>query len=212
MDDLLLEKDARVLWSFWLACALAVTGGVAPLVLASGGPNRLAGAIIPYLVAAGASAANALMYRRGKSLSTALYFLAGVAIVYGMLLMFAVPLRLAVTGTCPDPPAVCPPGLERGFSTGETTGFTLAVLMGVLSILAGFWGLSVLYRPKPRWQSTATPPMERVIPARNQPSAPLAEAAPAEAAPSEAATKAAAEAAPSTSSAEPSTTPPSSTA
>ena len=200
MDDLL-EKDARVLWSFWLAFGLAITGGVAPLVLASGGPNRLAGAIIPYLVAAGASAANALMYRRGKSLSTALYFLAGVAIVYGMLLMFAVPLRLAVTGTCPDPPAVCPPGLERGFSTGETTGFTLAVLMGVLSILAGFFGLMMLYRRKPKWQPTSPPPMERVIPARNQPTAPLAEAT----------TKAAAETAPETPSAETSTTrPPSS--
>jgi hypothetical protein len=205
MDDLLLEKDARVLWSFWLACALAVTGGLAPLVLASGGPNRLAGAIIPYLVAAGASAANALMYRRGKSLATALYFLAGVAIVYGMLMMFAVPLRLAVTGTCPDPPAVCPSGLERGFSGGETTGFTLAILMGVLSILAGFLGLMLLYRRKPRWQSTSTPPMERVIPARNQPTAPLSEAAPAEAA-----TKAAAESVPDTAAAEPSTTPPSS--
>ena len=197
MDDLL-EKDARVLWSVWLAFALAVTGGVAPLVLASGGPNRLAGAIIPYLVAAGASAANALLWRRGKSLATALYFLAGVAIVYGMLLMFAVPLRLAVTGTCPDPPAVCPPGLERGFSTGETTGFTLAVLMGVLSILAGFFGLMMLYRRKPKWQPTSPPPMERVIPARNQPTAPLAEAT----------TKAAAETAPETPSAEPSMTPP----
>src|ERR1700682_3030816 len=113
MDDLL-EKDARVLWSFWLAFGLAVTGGVAPLVLASGGPTRLAGAIIPYLVAAGASAANALMYRRGKSLATALYFLAGVAVVYGMLLMFAVPLRLAVTRTCPHLPAGCPAGLEGG--------------------------------------------------------------------------------------------------
>ena len=201
MDDLLLEKDARVLWSFWLACALAVTGGVAPLVLASGGPNRLAGAIIPYLVAAGASAANALMYRRGKSLSTALYLLAGVAIVYGMLLMFAVPLRLAVTGTCPDPPAVCPPGLERGFSSGETTGFTLAVLMGVLSILSGFFGLMMLYRRKPRWQATSAPPMERAIPARNQPTPPPVEA-PAKAI----------EAVPDTSSAEPSTAPPSTTA
>jgi hypothetical protein len=199
MDDLL-EKDARVLWSFWLACALAVTGGLAPLVLASGGPNRLAGAIIPYLVAAGASAANALMWRRGKSLATALYFVAGVAIVYGMLLMFAVPLRLAVTGTCPDPPAVCPAGLERGFSTGETTGFTLAVLMGVLSILAGFFGLMMLYRRKPKWQPTSPPPMERVIPARNQPSPPLAEAA----------TTTPAETAAETPSAESSTTPPSS--
>jgi hypothetical protein len=199
MDDLL-EKDARVLWSYWLAFGLAVTGGVAPLVLASGGPNRLAGAIIPYLVAAGASAANALMYRRSKSLATALYFLAGVAIVYGMLLMFAVPLRLAVTGTCPDPPAVCPPGLERGFSSGETTGFTLAVLMGILSILAGFLGLMLLYRRKPKWLPTSSPPMERVIPARNQPTPPLVEAP----------AKAPAEAVPDTSSAEPSTTPPSS--
>ena len=199
MDDLL-EKDSRVLWSYWLAFGLAVTGGVAPLVLASGGPNRLAGAIIPYLVAAGASAANALMYRRSKSLATALYFLAGVAIVYGMLLMFAVPLRLAVTGTCPDPPAVCPPGLERGFSSGETTGFTLAVLMGILSILAGFLGLMLLYRRKPKWLPTSSPPMERVIPARNQPTPP----------PVEAPAKAPAEAVPDTSSAEPSTTPPSS--
>jgi hypothetical protein len=195
MGDLL-EKDARVLWSYWLAFGLAVTGGLAPLLLASGGPDRLAGAIIPYLVAAGASAANALLYRRSKSLATALYFLAGVAIVYGMLLMFAVPLRLAVTGTCPDPPAVCPPGLERGFSSGETTGFTLAILMGILSILAGFFGLMLLYRRRPKW--TATPPMERVIPARNQPTAALADAAP----------KAAAEAVPDTSAAEPSTTPP----
>jgi hypothetical protein len=195
MGDLL-EKDARVLWSYWLAFGLAVTGGLAPLLLASGGPDRLAGAIIPYLVAAGASAANALLYRRSKSLATALYFLAGVAIVYGMLLMFAVPLRLAVTGTCPDPPAVCPPGLERGFSSGETTGFTLAILMGILSILAGFFGLMLLYRRRPKW--TATPPMERVIPARNQPTAAPAETTP----------KATAEAVPDTSAAEPSTTPP----
>jgi LPXTG-motif cell wall-anchored protein len=109
---------------------------------------------------------------------------------------------LAVTGTCPDPPAVCPPGLERGFSTGETTGFTLAVLMGILSILAGFLGLMLLYRRKPKW--TATPPMERVIPARNQPAAAPTETAP------EAAPKAVAEAVPDTAAAKPSTTPPSS--
>jgi hypothetical protein len=193
--DSTLERDARVLWSFWLACGLAVTGGLAPLVLASGGPDRLATVIVPYLVAAGASAANALMYQRGKSLATVLYFLAGVAIVYGMLMMFAVPLRLAVTGTCPDPPAACPPGLERGFSSGEVTGFTLAVLMGVFSILSGFLGLMLLYRRKPKWQ--ATPPMERVIPPHHEP-----------AAPPEAASKAAPEAPTGTPSAEASTSPP----
>jgi hypothetical protein len=198
--DGMLEKDVRVVWSFWLACALAITGGLAPLVVASGGPNRLAGAIIPYLVAAGASAANALMYRRGKSLSTALYFLAGVAIVYGMLLMFAVPLRLAVSGTCPDPPAVCPPGLERGFSSGEGTGFTLAVMMGVFSILAGFFGLMMLYRRKSRWE--ATPPMERVIPPVRVTAAP----------PAEATVQATPDAARDGAAAEPSTAPPTATA
>src|ERR1700681_2924146 len=113
----MLQRDPRVLWSFWIACGLAVTGGIAPWALAAGGPNRLAAAIIPFAVAALAMAANALMYQRGRSLATALYFLAGVAIVYGMLMMFAVPLRLAVGGTCPDPPAVCPPGVERGLSS-----------------------------------------------------------------------------------------------
>src|ERR1700736_1035274 len=142
----MLQRDARVLWSFWVACGLAVTAGIAPWLLAAGGPTRLAGAIIPFAVAAGAMAANAIMYQRGRSLATALYFLAGVAIVYGMLLMFAVPLRLAVQGTCPDAPAICPPGLERGFTSGEATGFTVAIVMGVLSILSGFFGLLMLYR------------------------------------------------------------------
>jgi len=160
MDEQL-QRDPRVLWSFWVACGLAVTGGIAPLLLAMGGPNRLAGAVIPYAVAAGAMAANAIMYQRGRSLATALYFLAGVAIVYGMLLMFAVPLRLAVGGTCPDPPAICPAGLERGFTNGEATGFTVAIVMGVLSILSGFFGLLMLYRRQPKLPVSR--PMERRI-------------------------------------------------
>ena len=160
MDEQL-ARDSRVLWSFWVACGLAVTGGIAPMLLALGGPNRLAGAVIPYAVAAGAMAANAIMYQRGRSLATALYFLAGVAIVYGMLLMFAVPLRLAVQGTCPDAPAVCPAGLERGLTSGEATGFTVAVFMGVLSILSGFFGLLMLYRRQPKLPVSR--PMERRI-------------------------------------------------
>jgi hypothetical protein len=190
MDEML-KRDARVLWSFWLACGLAVTGGIAPLLLTAGGPNRFAGAIIPFAVAAGAMAANALVYQRGRSLATALYFLAGVAIVYGLLLMFSVPLRLAVTGTCPDPPALCPAGLERGFSSGETTAFALAVMAGVLSILSGFVGLVMIYRSRPKFK--ATPPMERVIP-------PVVEKTPASV---EAAAPAVSEAAPDSPGAEP---------
>ena len=158
----MLARDPRVLWSFWVSCGLAITAGIAPWLLAAGGPNRLAGAVIPFAVAAGAMGANALLYQRGRSLATALYFLAGVAVVYAMLMMFAVPLRLAVGGTCPDPPAVCPAGLERGFSSGEATGFTIAIVMGVLSILSGFFGLLMLYRRQPKLQ--ASRPMERKIP------------------------------------------------
>lgn len=171
MDELL-EKDPRVLWSFWVACGLAITGGLAPLLLAAGGPNRLAGAVIPFAVAAGAMGANALMYQRGRSLATALYFLAGVAIVYGMLLMFAVPLRLAVAGTCPDPPAICPVGLERGFSSGEATGFTVGVVMGVLSILSGFFGLLMLYRHH-RPKAAAPSLWPASAPSAEPPAAPL---------------------------------------
>jgi hypothetical protein len=168
----MLERDPRVLWSFWVSCGLAVTAGIAPWLLAAGGPNRLAGAIIPFTVAAGAMAANALMYQRGKSLATALYFLAGVAVVYAMLMMFAVPLRLAVGGTCPDPPAVCPAGLERGFSSGEATGFTIAIVMGVLSILSGFFGLLMLYRRQPKLQESR--PMERrIAPVQAAPATPV---------------------------------------
>jgi hypothetical protein len=195
-----LARDPRVLWSFWVACGLAVTGGLAPLLLALGGPNRLAGAVIPYAVAAGAMAANAILYQRGRSLATALYFLAGVAIVYGMLLMFAVPLRLAVGGTCPDPPAVCPVGLERGFTSGEATGFTVAVVMGVLSILSGFFGLLMLYRRQPKLPVSR--PMERRIAPVNTSPAPPVEAA--SSAPVEAPAEAPAEAPPKT----PTTAPP----
>ena len=43
---------------------------------------------------------------RGRSLAATLYFVAGLAIVYGILAMVAVPLRLAVVGTCPPAPAI----------------------------------------------------------------------------------------------------------
>jgi hypothetical protein len=205
----MLERDPRILWSFWLACGLAVTGGLAPLVLATGGPSRLAGAIFPYAVAAAAMAANAITYRRGRSLATLLYFLAGVAIVYGMLLMFAVPLRLAVTGTCPDPPAACPDGLERAFSSGEATGFAVAVFAGVLSILTGFFGLLMLYRRRP--QASTMPPLTRVIPSRAETVSTPPDVAPksaAEVAP-EPAAEASAEVAPEPPSAGPPAAPPS---
>lgn len=147
-----------MVWSFWIACGLAVTGGILPLLLATGGTNRIGGAAIPFGVAAMALAAAALLYRRGRPLATALYFVAGMALVYGMLTMIAVPLRLAVIGTCDPAPAICPAGFERPMSGGEDSGLAIGVAMGTLAILVGFFGLLMLFRLRPQ---TATPPPTR---------------------------------------------------
>jgi len=156
--DPISQGEPRVLWSFWIACGLAITGGILPLALAAGGTNRIGGAAIPFGVAAMAFAAAALLYRRGRPLATALYFVAGMALVYGMLTMIAVPLRLAVIGTCDPAPAICPAGFERPMSGGEDSGLAIGVAMGTLAILVGFFGLLMLFRLRAQ---TATPPPTR---------------------------------------------------
>jgi hypothetical protein len=192
-------RESRVLWSFWLACGLAATGAIAPLLLAAGGSNRIAGAAIPFGVAAVALAANALTYQRGRPLATGLYFIAGLALVYGMLSMIAVPLRLAVLGTCPPAPALCPVGFERPMTGGEDSGLAFGVAMGTLAILVGFFGLLMLFRFRTAFVSTPPPvrrdapvtpvaavvvsPPKEVEPAATAPSVVEPEAAPATAAP-----------------------------
>jgi hypothetical protein len=149
--DPISERQSRVLWSFWLACGLAATGAIAPFLLTAGGPNRIADRVtIPFGIAAIAMAVNALIYRRGRPLATLLYFLAGIALVYGMLRMVAVPIQLLVAGTCPPLPAACPAGSERPFTGGESNGFEIAILMGTLSILIAFFGLWILFRMRPK--------------------------------------------------------------
>ena len=152
-------RESRVLWSFWIACGLSITGGIAPLLLAAGGPNRIAGVVVPFGVAAVAMGVNALMYHQGRPLATALYFVASMALVYGMLSMLAVPLRLAVLGTCSTSAAlVCPSGSELPLTSGENSGFAIGVAMGTIAILVGFFGLLMLFRIKPQ---IATPPPTR---------------------------------------------------
>jgi hypothetical protein len=164
-------RESRVVWSFWIACGLAATGGVAPILLATGGTNRIAGAVIPFAVAAVALAIAALTYHQGRPIATALYFVAGLALVYGMLLVIAVPLRLAVVGTCPALPAACTAGFERPFTTGEGSGLAIAIAMGTLSILVGFFGLLMLYRIKPHTEWTPPARIERPAPAPVAPAA-----------------------------------------
>ena len=106
----------------------------------------------------------ALTYRRGTSITALVYFVSGLAIAYGMLLVLAVPLRLAVLGSCPPAPARCAAGLELQLSTVENSGLTIAVVFGVLALFTGFVGLVVLYRRL--GSSAAPPPQQSVWPAQ----------------------------------------------
>lgn len=134
------------MWAFWIAAAIVAIGAVAPLSFSIGGHSRLVGVIIPFGVAAIALGINAVMYHQGRSLAATLYFVAGLAIVYGILAMVAVPLRLAVVGTCPPEPAKCALGFEQPMTSAENNGLALASFCGVLAIFIGFYGLMMLYR------------------------------------------------------------------
>src|SRR5216683_3177147 len=110
------------MWAFWVAAALAAIGAVAPLSFSIGAHSRLQWVIVPFGIAAVVLGINAVMYHQGRSLAAALYFFAGLAIVYGILAMVAVPLRLAVVGTCPPAPARCPLGYEQPLTRAGNAG------------------------------------------------------------------------------------------
>ena len=135
--------------ALWVAAGLAVVGGVGPLLAAAGHTNRIAGVVFPFAVAAIAMAVISFTYGRGRAYSALVFFLAGLAIAYGLLLVLAVPLRLAVEGACPPAPARCTNGFELQLTGPENTGLTIAVVFGILSLAVGFIGLAMLYRHRP---------------------------------------------------------------
>lgn len=173
------------MWAFWIAAALVAIGAVAPLSFSIGAHSRLQNVIIPFGVAAVALGINAVMYHQGRSRAATLYFVAGLAIVYGILEMVAVPLRLAVVGTCPPEPAKCPLGFEAPMTSAENSGLALASFCGVLAIFVGFYGLLMLYR---RLGGGARPRRGLLWPAKPPAQqAPATEVAPPSAAPAPAA-------------------------
>jgi len=159
--------DSRTLWAFWIACGLTAAGAVAPLVL-SWGSNRI-GVVWAFGLAAVALGACAVLYQQGRPVVTALYFVAGLAIVYGILSLIAVPLRLAVVGTCPPEPARCALGLERPLTGEETTALGFAVGMGIVGILTGFFALVMLYRGMKASALPSAPPARRIAPVGDAP-------------------------------------------
>lgn len=171
-------RDTRSMWAFWLACFLLVIGGAAPILFGGGTGSRVGGVIIPFGIAAAASGANALMYHQGRPLAAGLYFVTGISTVYGILSMLAVPLRLAVVGTCPAGVVTCGAGFEQQLTVGENTGMTLAIALGLTSILVGFLGLLMFYRSRgPRrsaapahiWPDSPPAPVKPVEPAPSKP-------------------------------------------
>lgn len=170
--------ERRLVWAFWIACGLAAVGGIAPFVL-GGGSNRISGVVFPFAVGAIALGACAMLYRQGRPVTTGLYFLAGLAIVFGILALVTVPLRLAVIGTCPPEPARCALGLERPLTVAEDTALAFAIGMGIVAILTGFFALVMLYRRQSVIPST--PPVRRIDPVATRPPAETAPPAPAQA-------------------------------
>jgi len=152
-----LDRNAAVERAFWIAAALAAVGGVAPLIVGIGHPNRIGAVLFPFAGATIAMVAVALLYRRGRALSALVYLLGGLAIAYGLLLVLAVPMRLAVTGSCPPAPQACSSGFEMQLTSQEGTGLTIAVALGIMSLLAGYLGLAILYRQ--RRSPAALPPI-----------------------------------------------------
>jgi hypothetical protein len=135
---------------------------VTPFVL-GGGSNRISGVVLPFAVAAIAFGACAVLYRQGRPVTTALYFVASLAIVYGILALVAVPLRLAVIGTCPPGQVGCALGLERPLTEAEDTALAFAIGMGIVAILTGFFALVMLYRRDSVVRAPA-PPVRRMDP------------------------------------------------
>jgi hypothetical protein len=160
------ERERRLVWAFWIAGGLAAVAGAAPIVL-TGVSGRISGATIPFWIAAIALGACARYHRQGRGLSVGLYFVAGLAIVYGTLLMISLPLRLTLVGTCP-PAAACLAGLERPLTEGEQTAIWFAAGIGIVAIFVGYFGVFTMFR-RPASMAAGPPPVRTIPPVESAP-------------------------------------------
>ncbi|MGH7764425.1 MAG: hypothetical protein ACREOM_08420 [Candidatus Dormibacteraceae bacterium] len=164
-------RRQRSIWAFWLACGVAAVAGILPILLA-GTSGRVNGVIVPLWAAAIAFGACAILQGYGRAIVTGVYFVAGLATGYGILSIAAVPLRLAVLGTCTPSPAACAAGAERPLTSAENSGIAFAAALGIIALLVGFVGLATLYRRLNKGQVASRPPMRRILPFASKPSEP----------------------------------------
>ena len=166
-------QEQRQAWAFWIASVLAFVGGVTPIVFA-GISSRISGAIIPFWVAAVVFGVCARYRGQSRPLAYTLYFIAGLAIVYGMLQLVSLPLRMSLIGTCPPSPSSCLSGLEKPITEGEQTGLSFGVGMGLVAIFVGYFALFSLVRrsrakPEPAPPTGMTPPVRTIPPIEDAP-------------------------------------------
>jgi hypothetical protein len=171
-------REPQLIWSFWAAAAFVAVGGALPF-LVGGSSSRVASVFIPFAVAALAFAGCAFVHEQGRAITSGLYLLAGFSIVYGLLTLFALPLQLAVLGTCPVPPQTCAGGLQHPLTVAENTGIGLGAAFGILALFIGFFGLVVVYRRAASSMAPPAPPHRTIPPVapRQAKPAPVAEAA-----------------------------------
>lgn len=166
-------RGQNTIWTLWLAAAIAFIGGLLPFVF-GGTSSRISSVAVPFTIGAVGFAATALLHNQSRTLVAVVYFVAGLAIVFGLLSMFALPVRLAALGSCPVAPNPCPTGLPRALSDGENNGIGSAAAFGIVAVMVGFFGLATLYR---RTAPQAFIPLERKIPPM-PPATPVADAVP----------------------------------
>ena len=154
------RSGQRSIWSLWLAAAIVFIGGLLPLVF-GGTSSRVDGVVLPFTIGAIGLAACALLSNQSRATIAVVYFVAGLAIVFGILSMVSLPVRLAALGSCPVAPNPCTTGLPRALSDAENTGIASAAAFGIVAVFVGFFGLVTIYR------RAVTPPFmppERKIP------------------------------------------------
>jgi hypothetical protein len=158
--DQRLDPNPLAEWSTWAAAALAVVAAVVVVVLPLGGTNRVLGAAAPFAIAAAALVAGALTSRRPGWLTALLYAAAALALLYGIVLALALPLRLSVEGTCLPAPASCPLGFDRPETSAENTAVYAAAVSGALALVLTFIAVEARYlrKPRPKRDREAPPP------------------------------------------------------
>ncbi len=105
---------------------------------------------LPFAVAAAVLAVNALTQNRNRWLTAVLYAVAGLAIVYAIMLGLSVPLSLSVEGACQPAPTPCPLGFGRPLSGGESFGLEAAEACGALALVLTLVAVELQYRPRLR--------------------------------------------------------------